>query len=308
MYYYLISIIVLAAVFLTEYYTRRHLSAIGALAFIIISFIKYGISYLSASLSLMLLLSFCLMYAYSKKRLRVFYAALGAIAVLFLLCVHYGIATTYATMAFGIGALYGIASSGIESKKQKEQKQNIAIELRRDYLQILMGAVLVAVLALMPISGFYLSFYLVLLGIFGIAFSANSKSKHLSVLRNLEKNGVFYGRGAIFLAIGFTILLSLYPDFKVALFGIAVLLFCDPAATIFGLRFGRHAKLPHNRHKSYAGTLSYFVLGSVFGLLLIGYIGIPIALLLALFESLENKLDDNITVAIAYGVIGALLA
>ncbi len=308
MYYYLISIIILAAVFLTEYYTRRRISIIGILAFIAISFIKYGMSYLSASLTAMLLLSFCLMYAYAAKRFAIFYAALGIIAVLFLICVHYGIATTYAPMAFGIGSLYGIASSGIESKKPKVQKQDVAIELRRDYLQILMGIVLVAVLGLMSISGFYLSFYLVLLGIFGIAFSANSKSKHLSVLRNLEKNGVFYGRGAIFLAIGFTILLSLYPNFKVALFGIAVLLFCDPIATIFGLRFGRSAKLPYNRKKSYAGTLSYFILGSVFGLLLVGYIGIPIALLLAIFESLGNKLDDNITIAIAYGVIGSLLA
>ncbi len=308
MYYYLISIIILAAVFLTEYYTRRHISIIGILAFIAISFITYGMSYLSASLSAMLLLSFCLMYAYAAKRLAIFYAALGAIALLFLICVHYGIATTYATMAFGIGALYGVASSGIESKKPKPQKQDIDIELRRDYLQILIGIVLVAVLGFMDISGFYLSFYLVLLGIFGIAFSSNSRSRHLSVLRNLEKNGVFYGRGAIFLAIGFTILLSLYPDFKVALFGIAVLLFCDPAATIFGLRFGRSATLPYNRKKSYAGTLSYFILGSVFGLLLVGYVGIPIALLLAIFESLENKLDDNITVAIAYGVIGVLLA
>jgi dolichol kinase len=308
LYYYLISIIILAAVFLTEYYTHRHISIIGILAFIALSLIKYGMSYLSASLTAMLLLSFCLMYAYAVKRFAIFYIALGIIAVLFLICVHYGIATTYATMAFGIGALYGVASSGIESKKPKAQKQDVAIELRRDYLQILMGIVLVAVLGLMSISGFYLSFYLVLLGIFGIAFSANSKSKHLSVLRNLEKSGVFYGRGAIFLAIGFTILLSLYPDFKVALFGIAVLLFCDPIATIFGLRFGRSAKLPYNRKKSYAGTLSYFILGSVFGLLLVGYIGIPIALLLAIFESLGNKLDDNITIAIAYGVIGSLLA
>ncbi len=308
MYYYLISIVVLAAVFLTEYYTRRHISVIGMLAFVAISFARYGISYLSASLSAMLLLAFLLMYAYATKRYAAFYGALGAVAVLFLLCVHYGIATTYATMAFGMGALYGIASSGIESSRSKPQKQDIGTELRRDYLQILMGAALVAALGLMGISGFYLSFYLVLLGIFGIAFSANSKSKSLSVLRNLEKNGVFYGRGAIFLAIGFTILMSLYPDFRVAMFGIAVLLFCDPIATIFGLRFGRKAKLPYNKKKSYAGTLSYFILGSVFGVLLIGYIGIPIALLLALFESLGNKLDDNVTVAIAYGIIGALLA
>ena len=308
MYYYIISIIALAAVFLTEYYTHRHISIIGILAFVAISFATYGVSYLSALLSAMLLLSFCLMYAYATKRLAVFYAVLGSIAVLFLLWVHYGIAATYATMAFGIGALYGIAFSGIESRKSKPHKQDIDTELRRDYLQVLMGIVLIAVLLFMGISGFYLSFYLVLLGIFGIAFSANSKARPLSALRSLEKSGVFYGRGAIFLAIGFTILMSLYPDFRVAIFGIAVLLFCDPIATIFGLRFGRKARLPYNRSKSYAGTLSYFVLGSVFGVLLVGYIGIPIALLLALFESLGNKLDDNITVAIAYGIMGALLA
>ncbi|MEM0154519.1 MAG: hypothetical protein QW814_01640 [Methanothrix sp.] len=308
MYYYLISIATLAVVFLTEYYTHKRISIIGILAFIAISFIKYGVSYLSASLSIMLLLSFCLMYAYAVKRFAIFYISLGIIAVLFLLCVHYEIATTYATMAFGIGALYGIASSRIDSKKAKSQKQNIATELHRDYLQILIGIVLVAVLEFMGISGFYLSFYLALLGIFGIAFSANSKSKLLSVFRGLEKDGVFYGRGAIFLAIGFTILMSLYPDHQVALFGIAVLLFCDPIATIFGLRFGAHAKLPYNKNKSYAGTLSYFILGSVLGMLLIGYIGIPIALLLAFFESIGSKLDDNITVAIAYGIIGALLA
>ena len=308
MYYYLISIIALAAVFLTEYYTHRHISIIGILAFVAISFAAYGVSYLSASLSAMLLLSFCLMYAYATKRLAVFYAVLGSIAVLFLLWVHYGIAATYATMAFGIGALYGISFSGIESRKSKPHKQDIGTELHRDYLQVLMGIVLMAVLLFMGVSGFYLSFYLVLLGIFGIAFSANSKASSLSALRNLEKSGVFYGRGAIFLAIGFTILMSLYPDFRVAIFGIAVLLFCDPVATIFGLRFGRKARLPYNRSKSYAGTLSYFVLGSVFGVLLVGYIGMPIVLLLALFESLGNKLDDNITVAIAYGIIGALLA
>ncbi|MCL5679783.1 MAG: hypothetical protein M1465_00350 [Candidatus Marsarchaeota archaeon] len=309
LYYYIISLVIFAAVFLAEYYSHKHFSVLGALAFVVLSLLYFNYSYESFAVALMLLLSMPLMYAYGKKMFSLFFALLGAVALVLLVYLHFGLASGYDTMAFGIGALYGIMLSGVESSSsiKRPHNQNIRAELNRDYIQIFTGIIISVLLIFLGALGAYISFYLVLLGLFGIAFSLNSKNKHMSFFKNLEKDGVFFGRGAIFLAIGFTILLSLYPSFKIALFGILILLFCDPIATIMGLRFGK-LKLPYNRKKSYAGTLSYFILGLVFGVLLIGYVGIPIAFALALLESLSNKIDDNIAVAVAYGIIGALLA
>jgi dolichol kinase len=308
LYYYIISLVLFAAAFLAEYYTHKHFSVVGILAFVAFSSVYFRYQYQSLSISLIMLLSTALMYLYGKKRFRAFYLMLAVLALVFLLYVHFGFVSRYYTMAFGIGALYGIMMSGLESRTgiAKARKQNITAELNRDYLQILVGVIISIILIYTSILGTYISFYLVLLGLFGIAFSLNSRARGMSFFRSLEKDGVFFGRGAIFLAIGFTILLSLYPYSNIALFGILILLFCDPVATIMGLKFGK-LKLPYNRKKSYAGTLSYFILGVLFGMLLIGYISIPIAFLLALLESLSNKIDDNVTVAVAYGIIGALI-
>lgn len=309
LYYYIASLALFAIATILQYYTKRDFSVIGLVLFIIISAFDTATAYNSILLIAMSVISFLAMFLYAKKRFSYFYAMIIAAAMLFSVYLYYGPKSPYETMAFGIGAMFGIMHSGIETRygKAKVQNKNIAAELKRDYLQVALGLILVVVIAVFGKYGIYASFYLTLLGVLGIGYSLNSKSEALSFFRTLEKDGVFFGRGAIFLAVGFTILESLYPSMRIALFGIAVLLFCDPAATIIGLKLGR-LKLPYNRKKSYAGTIGYFAVGAIFGVVLIGYISLPIIFLLAFLESLSNKIDDNVSVAVVYGIVGALLA
>ncbi len=308
MYYYFASLVLLAAVLALEYQFRRAIRTIavfGVLAFILVSVLKYWLSYSAVALIMLLLASFFSMYWYAERRFYIFYAGIAAVAILFFVSSYYALGSSYTPMAFGLGAVFGLLYSGLESRKPSNYRQDKRTELMRDYIQVTIGVVLVAIIAISGLYGFYISFYLVLLGLLALGFAFNSRRKILVFFKRLERTGVFFGRGAIFLAIGFTILLPLYAYHRVLIFGILILLFCDPAATIFGIRYGK-VKLPYNKNKSYAGTLAYFLLGAVFSFITIGYIGLALALLLALLESIPTRADDNITVSLVYGVLASI--
>jgi dolichol kinase len=74
-----------------------------------------------------------------------------------------------------------------------------------------------------------------------------------------------------------------------------------------GIRFYRSNKLPHNRRKSVAGMLAFLVATIVPGILILGWWGIPIAIVLTLVESIELPIDDNVAIPIATVILGALI-
>ena len=69
----------------------------------------------------------------------------------------------------------------------------------------------------------------------------------------------------------------------------------DSAATIFGI-LGRHP-LPHNRRKTWEGSLAFFVF-SLPASLFVGWIGILLAAIAAAVESLDTPVDDNLLIPV----------
>ena len=97
-----------------------------------------------------------------------------------------------------------------------------------------------------------------------------------------------------------------------------ILAFGDGAATIAGRVLGG-PRLPWNANKGWAGSITFFVFASVSSVALISWtkrvpypsvilLGIAIALVCAIVESLPLKLDDNVTVPLAGAIALPLLA
>ncbi len=78
----------------------------------------------------------------------------------------------------------------------------------------------------------------------------------------------------------------------------------DSAATIFGIR-GVHP-LPYNQRKTIEGSFAFLIF-SLPSCLLIGWAGIPLALLTAVAESLPVPCDDNLLIPIAAALFFNLL-
>ncbi|MEM3841684.1 MAG: hypothetical protein QXN59_03260, partial [Candidatus Micrarchaeaceae archaeon] len=110
------------------------------------------------------------------------------------------------------------------------------------------------------------------------------------------------GEGALLMAGGSMMVLGLVGQANFIILGLSAVFFADPAATIFGVAFGR-AKLPYNKNKSWAGSLAYFAVLGAIGFELVGLIGVALAAALAFIESLDASLDDNASTSIAFIVL-----
>lgn len=196
-------------------------------------------------------------------------------------------------------------NSGKHTKMTKAAKK---IEKERDVIQIIIG---MAVISLIILFREYLDF-LLLLTLFGIIVMGITesdmvnKSKIGKIFHRIEKLDSPYGNGALLLAIGVLAILVFVHDFRLMLFFISLLLFADPTATIVGLSI-RGPKLFYNKSKSVYGSLSFFVVGVVIGLPLIGFYAIPISIFLTFVESIKSVFDDNILIAVASLLVYVLL-
>jgi dolichol kinase len=70
----------------------------------------------------------------------------------------------------------------------------------------------------------------------------------------------------------------------------------DSAATIFGI-LGTHP-LPYNRRKTMEGSLAFFIF-SLTAFLFVGWMGIALAAITAIVESLATPVDDNLLIPVA---------
>ena len=110
-----------------------------------------------------------------------------------------------------------------------------------------------------------------------------------------RKNVKFPGYGAFWYVVGTLLLtLSLNNDYEIAA-AILTLALGDSAATIFGI-LGTHP-LPYNRRKTIEGSLAFLIF-SLLSCLLVGWVGIPLAFLTAVAESLPVPIDDNLLIPI----------
>lgn len=174
------------------------------------------------------------------------------------------------------------------------------LELRRKLFHSLFGLALIFIL-------FYfgrkiLIIYLGLLLLFGsIMIVVRLKGYRIPIAYWFEEtferdNVAFPGYGAFWYVVGTLLMvLSLSNSNEIAA-AVLPLALGDSAATIFGIR-GIHP-LPYNKRKTVEGSISFLIF-SLMSCLFAGWMGIPLAVLTAVAESLPIPIDDNLVIPIS---------
>jgi dolichol kinase len=202
----------------------------------------------------------------------------------------------YAIGAFGVGMVVGVLYRDALGKRDHEgMKSSPKIEVRRDVLQFAIGLFLVALMLLTGVYRYLIFFAILALYATNSIIGASKSGSLYNRLSKFERRGAEYGRGAMRLAAGVALIIGFLP-FKMALFGVASLVIGDALATIAGVSFYKSKRLPYNKYKSYAGTLTFFIISAAFGLFLLGPYGILLAGILAVVESSTIPIDDNISI------------
>ena len=111
-----------------------------------------------------------------------------------------------------------------------------------------------------------------------------------------RKEVLFSGFGSACYAAGALIPIIFLTELDQIAACILILAIGDGVSTLVGKK-GRR-KLPYNRSKTLEGTLAFFI-GSLPSVLFIGITGVPLAAIAAVVESLDFRIDDNLTVPIA---------
>ena len=267
-------------------------------------FFYYGAIHGTFILLAISILAPTLFYTYSKHNY-----VFGGIILLIYACagywlLHYGYTAIPIIQIFGIGML--ISSLPITSKNEAQSRKNKQLETKRDVAQIIIGII---VLGTVYFINYNLSLYLVLgYMLFGYMLNsimASSNSTIAHVLKGFERNGVMFGKGALYLGVGTMIILGFISSKDIALASLSALFISDSVATIIGIRTKR--KLLYNKHKSIGGFIGYFISLSAIGYLFIGIYSVPFAFVLAFIESISSRIDDNITIALACFIIYRIL-
>ncbi len=179
------------------------------------------------------------------------------------------------------------------------QVRNFYFELRRKLFHLFFGLFLIFILFY---SGriILITFLCVFLFFGIIMIFLMQKGRKIPIADWLEekferKNVRFPGYGAFWYVVG-ALLLALFLGncYEIAA-AIVTLAAGDSAATIFGI-LGTHP-IPHNRRKTLEGSLAFFVF-SLPACLFVGEIGIALAAIAAIMESLDTRVDDNLLVPV----------
>lgn len=162
------------------------------------------------------------------------------------------------------------------------------LEIRRDLVQIVIGAIFLSILVF---SYKQILLALVFLGLL-VAHMIYVYGRKIRKLVNLlERDGVIFGSGAISMAVGAVLLLGFINRFDFLFFSLFSLLISDPIATVAGLKI---QKKPGR--KSISGSTAFFVSSLIPGVVFFGVFGVIFALILSLAERF-SPIDDNIFIA-----------
>lgn len=216
---------------------------------------------------------------------------------------------------FAIGTTYGMlyrefvlnpkrSEASINSDRKKRRT-----EINRDLVHLVLGIVLFAVL-------FFFSYVNAITVIFGLIIIGYTGNNLLANLRlnpsyrravDLERKNATYGLGATYLAASTALVIGFTNATSIVMFGLVVLFFADPLATIFGISARGASHLLYNKYKTYVGTLTFFIVAAIAGYYFIGLYGILFAAILAFVESINLSLDDNIRSGIVIVILSSLL-
>jgi dolichol kinase len=199
-----------------------------------------------------------------------------------------------------IGTAYGVIyRNGFEIFTQRSKRQIGTVEIRRDYVHLLLGVVVLAIFLLFSV---YYAIAIVV-GLIIIGYVNNSvlaqrrKGSFYRFLTSLERPEANYGVSALYLGVGTLLLIGFIHNLHFLIIGFSALLFADPIATIAGITFGR-IKLFYNKRKSVIGTAAFFAVVSLVGYVFVGPYSLLFGISLAIVESVDMRIDDNITIAV----------
>ena len=227
-----------------------------------------------------------LAYSYGTRN-NYLYIVLAAIFVLFMQN-----AAQLAAQAMLLGFL---SSSYMFARRARRSTPEL--ETNRDLVQVALGSCFVVVFA---VAGGAAADYAVVYVIVAASLLANYASSGRkggvsAFLRSLEREGAAFGQGAMWLAIGALVAVSFLPA-KLVLPVLAAIILGDAAATLIGTRY--RIALPYNKSKSATGTFAYFAVAAAVSLPFVGLLGVGIAALGAIVESLPAHFDDNFDTSI----------
>ncbi len=211
---------------------------------------------------------------------------------------------------FGLSTMYGLVyRDSLQKRGMKTVNKDKAKEVHRDIIQIALGLVVLAILIFLKSStAVAIVFALIILGY--VVNDLSSERRLRGVYRildsRLERSGVVYGSGALYMAAGTAMMVGFVSNQAFMMFGLVTLFFADSIATIVGVNFDQ-VKLPYNKKKSVFGSLAFFLVTALLGYPLIGFTAIGLGALLAIVESVDIKLDDNVSLAMVVVIAYALL-
>ncbi|WP_297218119.1 diacylglycerol/polyprenol kinase family protein [Thermoplasma sp.] len=182
-------------------------------------------------------------------------------------------------------------------------------EMRRDYVQILAGAVIIGLLYFygVDLSRILVTFGSLILYVIGNFFSARPDLMVGRFLQDLERSHTKLGIGSMWFASGIMLAYSMHDGLYLIMLIVFIISVGDSVATIIGVNV-KSPKLAINRKKSVAGTLSLFVVSALFGFFVLGYIGIGYAAIGSIVEAASRyPLDDNMTVPFAISLVASAI-
>jgi dolichol kinase len=180
------------------------------------------------------------------------------------------------------------------------KKATFKFELRRKILHSFFGLFLISILFCSGRKNLILFLSLLLL-LGSIMVVWRIKGRRIPVAdwfeETFEREHVrFPGYGAFWYVVGTLLAVLTLGNSNEVAAAILTLALGDSAATIVGVR-ACHS-LPHNRCKTVEGSIAFFVF-SLPVCLFVGWIGVALAALTAIVESLPSPIDDNLAVPVA---------
>lgn len=268
-------------------------------AAVVAAFLLFGFEHASIPLLLSGIVIFNSIQFTSERKLGVLAALLGVSYAFF-----YVLYAQSAVLLLAQSIFIGLIAYPKQFKAPNGTRANKVIEKKRDVLQAIFGVAIIAAFVLLSSSNAYaLLILLILFGYllrsFTMAFGGNPLSKYLV---GLEREGVPFGRGAVWLALGSLLALSFISPVNLVIVVLSAILIADPLATLVGIKVGG-VKIPYNRDKTISGFVAYFLVVFAISFIFARQLSILIALIAAVVESLPMHMDDNFDVPLVLAIL-----
>ncbi len=299
--YALIAVSLVVAIFTVIRDPRRFILSYAIV--LVISVIIFFISGNAEPVLALILSLVTIKYMYSRNS--VYYASILLILLLgiFILTKDHGI-WPLLDLSIGIGIVLGLVSDkrsmGWVARNTRSKGKNTTRETSRDLLQITGGSVMIILLLIFGTGKSRIAYTvaLVILLIAGTYISLHPRERLSKYVMNFERRGVPLGIGAIWFGCGIIIAYGLTGSTYLLVLVLFAVTICDPMATIIGMRISS-PRILYNKKKTIAGTVSFIILASIVGYLLMNWQGVFLGIVGGVIESIPYEaFDDNFMIPV----------